>query len=259
MSLFEKVIESTSNGKLVKYQNLLSDSSELLSLLNYKNDNFEAFSNLGVSSSEMEYRVKEDKLLMERLAFSDVFRVEIYREAPTYSLGKSILLSRMIQTISITEDAINNTEEEVGSGYMNRFDGVTSGDVQITAFEFKQNDWYDFLTQISPRNFASLTDLPKIGNTIRVGSKIAEALGYRGKVKQGAILPTDGSYLLPKDYYFRIKVYNVEIDQVTKARLENVVIDREYVLDGAVTREYDADNLGFMKISASFKPLMSFE
>ena len=68
MSLFEKVIESTSSGKLIKYQNLLTDSSQILSLLNRKNDNFEAFSNLGVSSSEMEFRVKEDKVLMERLA-----------------------------------------------------------------------------------------------------------------------------------------------------------------------------------------------
>jgi hypothetical protein len=213
---------------------------------------------------EMVAKIKAMKSIEDKMADVSNIDVVVHRVNPPYSPAKSEILSQLITQYTITSDNITHEEKPHGSSYQSIFMGVDSGEIGVTWYDLKRNDVVDMLTLISPRNFLALDDIPVVGKLMRGiktirslinRSESAKQILVRGENEIRPILPQDGTYLLPYDYYFKIEITSREMDTITGMPLPTKLLDGEFVLDGSLTIERDVEGEGLARVTASFKPI----
>lgn len=156
---------------------------------------------------------KEYTLEMKDSQHSNNYDVIFSREAP---YTREVITHRISQ-ISVSGDSVELEEIKVGSAYFNVIRNVSSPEISITFIESHELIVDNILTKDDD--------------------------GKR-------ILPTDGTFLLPDDYYF-----SIEIRALPKYGDESVLVLRgEIVLEGQVQKEFETETEQFQKVSATFKP-----
>jgi len=252
----------------------------------------------GYTQKGIQEQLKENKITFEKLQHSDVFFASIERVEPYYDPEKARLINTMLSSISIVHDGIEIKEEKYGSGYFNWIAGIQAGEIQATFNEFKENDILDMLTKVSNKNALSgvlddvgigasirgvETTVNRVGGIVEQVGGMANALsgmksighalsgfgigsilgggtaGGVGSGKNGNIMPSDGTLLLPYQYYFRIRISHIIADSNTKTAYEDVVIDDDYILEGSPSQEYTTGDEKYLQTSATFKPIKSWK
>jgi hypothetical protein len=221
-------------------------------------DDFLMFNRIGMTAREVLESLKAFKLIEDRFNTGDVFTCSIQRIAPEYSPQKAMILSKLIVAFEYTQESLESEDTPVGALQTSHYIGSTIPTLSLTFLDLKRNDIVDFLTMISPRNFLGIDDIPTIGKSIRGVSKLF-AVNKIAKLLDGGetrpILPTDGTYLLPYEYYFKIRIERVELDHITGQKLPTVILDKDMKLDGSISVEGDFENANFTKVVANFKEL----
>ncbi|MFT7880428.1 MAG: hypothetical protein ABXS91_08550 [Sulfurimonas sp.] len=252
------------------------------------------FSKSGLSVDEYRKELLKTKANLEKLQHADVFKVSIVRVEPYYDVQKSEIITSMMKSVSITHDGVETQEDRVGSGYINWHKGRQSGEIQAVFHEFQDGSVIDFLTKISNKNTLDGTrESLSIGNTIRgvatdidrginafnsinaiagnsikpiggIGTTVNGVLGAIGSGgatagnKNGNIMPSDGTTLLPYDYYFKITISNLNVNHFNNTISETIVVDDEFIIEGNVSQDYATGNEEYLEVSATFKPIKSW-
>jgi hypothetical protein len=246
--------------------NIVEQGTDVIGLVTgLLGDDFEMFNNAAMSAFELIAKIKLQKELEDRKAFESNINVQVQRLAPNYSPSKAKILDELITSVSITTDSLNWTDSPHGSTVSSHFEGVDKGEVQVTWWDLTRNDIIDFLTMISPRNQLGINDLPFVNKTIKAAETIAKMVKNYSNLsvpiladseeETKPILPTDGTYLLPKEYYFSIKIQNVELDRFSGVKSRTIILDGEYRLTGALDMSRDVGSEEWAKVTATFKPL----
>ena len=258
----------------------------------------EMFDKSGLSTEQIKTRLIQDSENMERLKHAGVFQFEIQRVEPYYDKDKSKIISSMVKQVDIITDGMEVEEKKIGSGYLNTHVGMQSGEISVTFFEFEEGDVLDFLTKISDQNtltglaedlgvgssfnalgqkIEDVKELTRdvnrglglvnglVGSSLQLPQSISGFLGGAGDFvsmftdnNHGNILPTDGTFLLPYEYYFSIKMSHLIRDRKTNMSYEKIIVQDDYILDGNVSVSYATDNEGYLEATANFKPIKSF-
>jgi len=258
----------------------------------------EMFDKSGLSMEAIRRRLDQDILNIDRLKHSDTFFFEIHRVAPYYDREKSSVISSMVKQVDYVSDGIELEEKKIGSAYINARNGTQSGEMSVTFHEFEDGDVLDFLTKISPQNTLTglASDLGLQSTFNALGQKIGKAKNLIGNVNKAFsltnaivgtnlsmplglsqalggvgdfvnqftennhknIMPTDGTYLLPYDYYFQIKLSHIVRDRNTGMSYEKIIVNDEYLLDGNISFSYTTGEEAYLEANATFKPLKNF-
>lgn len=235
----------------------------------------EMFAPNGMSYEQMRSSMLSAHENLENTQHADVFHFEIIRQAPSFPAEKSLVISAMVTGVEVTSYGLNAEEVAVGSTFYNELKDVQGGEVQVTFLESKNGDVRDFLTK------RVATDIKSVGSAmanLRNGISIAQGLGNALGINTGAlgqvgsvlnmfgsggarygenIMPIDGTYLLPYDYYFSIKVSHLV--RVDKQTVEKVMLAGEFILDGGINTGYTTGDERYLTTSATFKPLQGWE
>ena len=163
------------------------------------------------------------------------FKVSIFRASPDFDTETSIKITDTIQEVSIIHDGISTNETQIGNAILNTHGVKQSGELQITFVETKDNDVVKFLT------------LHEDGTPI---------------------IPTDGTHLLPYDFYFYIEVthqstdmYDGLIDSAVSWLFgggDSKSMKGEFILDGNLEQGYVAGEPELQTITATFKKLRTW-
>lgn len=240
----------------------------------------EMFKKSGLSIEDMKKRLIQDSYNIEKVQHADTFLFEIARMAPAYDSMKSMVISSLVQQVDIVSNGVETEEVRVGTGFLNLQKAIQGGEVQVTFREFQDGDTEDFLTKTSSKNFLDGAMSDPLGTIATIGSGIMQATasgsamplfqavgsifgfgfgggGFYSGNKDGSIMPTDGTHLLPYDYYFKIKMSHLVrgADGMTHAA---VVLEDDFILDGNPSKTYDTSGEAHLTISATFKPITSF-
>jgi len=172
--------------------------------------------------------------LLENANRANQFGIIISRVEPKFSITESLAISKLVQNISFINDGYQYEEIKIGSAYMNVVQELQSGEIAVT-FTEGQN---------------------------------AEVLKFLTKKEDGSnILPSDGTYLLPYEYYFKIDVVhhfnridNLLLNVLRGGDLSPLTILASglYKLDGNLEYGYEVGEEQLQMIQAKFKPMMSF-
>jgi len=159
--------------------------------------------------------VNEQHILFRDAKMVNEYKIFISREAPSYSMKASEKISKMIKSVSLVHDVVASEETIIGSAYLNLLIQRQSGEITIGFTEDDDSNVLKFLT------------------------------------KNGGepIYPTDGTFLLPYDYYFRIKLTHHK---------ETVLIEKDFVLSSNFPHTYQTGEPEFQMIEATFKPIKSW-
>lgn len=293
MSILSVLGTINQGAKIVtQFKSLSREAQDLFGSFTNGTDMFPAS---GLDKEGMKRQLKREKQTMDKLQYSDVFVANINRVEPYFDIEKAKEINSMVTSVSIVHDGFETQEDRIGSGYFNWHKGMQSGEVQVTFSEFKDGDVLDFLTKVSSRNAISgLMDDVGVGSAIRgvdatlgkVNSLVNQAgniskafggagfdtnlgLGEFGAIfggtgggvgsgKNGNIMPSDGTCLLPYQYYFNIKIQHIVSDSISNTVYVKTIIDDDYILDGNPSQEYSTGDEKFLEISASFKPIKSW-
>ena len=221
-------------------------------------DDFNMFNKIGMSAYEVVAKLKAFKLIEDRFNTGDFFTVTIQRIAPEYSPQKAMIVSQLITAFEYNRESLDSEDTPIGALQTSHYIGSTIPTLSLTFMDLKRNDILDFLTMISPRNFLGIDDSPLGAKAIRGLSKLAVVNNLIKSDIGGEtrpILPTDGTYLLPYEYYFKIKIERIELDSTTGQKLPTLILDKDMKLDGSISVEGDLENAEFTKIVANFKVL----
>lgn len=289
MSIFTSVVGTINNGSRVitQFKRLSDDFQNLASSLI---DGVDTYVQSGLSPDGMKKQIAKDKANLERLQHADVFLVSINRIMPYFDMERAGVINSMIQSVSIVHDGYTTQEDKIGSGYYNWHIGTQSGEIQVTFNEFKQGDVIGFLTKMgegSPVQGAldavGLGDIGRaingitgtvntVNSLISQAGAISGALGgnpFSGAIDLGLgvvmggekgdkIIPSDGTFLLPYEYFFNIKVSHIVADPISDTVYEETIIEGDYILDGSPSQEYSVGDERYLEISATFKPIKSY-
>lgn len=261
---------NTATGIVQTYKNLrgiYDDATEATNFILGSGDH-RLFKQSGRSVAETQQDIVDMRGDVERLSHKGIFYVEIERVAPAYSSNRAAQISRRIQSVSITHEGYESQEVNVGSAYYNHITGTQSSSLDITFLEFNQGYVMDFLTRVSPMNIDGI-DSGIESEVAMYGLKLAKEyipsissamslFGVGDRVGLGEILPRDGTFLLPHDWYFRIKVYTVENDYNNKIQKRNYVVNDDFLLEGSPSTSFGVGDDGFRELQANFKPLKSW-
>lgn len=235
----------------------------------------EMFAPNGMSYEQMQSSMLSAHENLENTQHADVFHFEVIRQAPSFPAEKSLVISAMVTGVEITSYGLNAEEVAVGSTFYNELKDVQGGEVQVTFLESKNGDVRDFLTKrVATSIKSSGSAMANLQNGISTAQRVGNifgadtsALGQVGEILNilgtgGArygenIMPVDGTYLLPYDYYFSIKVSHLV--RVDKQTVEKVMLAGEFILDGGISTGYTAGDEQYLTTSATFKPLQGWE
>ncbi|NOR58051.1 MAG: hypothetical protein GQ474_05960 [Sulfurimonas sp.] len=286
MSMFSSLSTVVSAGQTIKtFRNIRDDFDNIGDVLN--GSAVGTFSKSGLTDAQYKKSLLDHKQRIEELQHADVFRIDIQRVEPFYDREKSEQIVSMVKSVTIVHDGLETEETRMGSGYFNWHKGRQSGEVQAVFHEFEDSSTMDFLTRVSAKNVLSgkavdlkLQDslrglrrpisavqrlaggigiqIPNIGATIgALGSSIGGGSSV-GQGKHGNIMPSDGTTLLPYEYYFRIRVSSITNDLVNNQMIESVVLEDDFIIDGNVSQEYSTGDERYLELSVTFKPIKSW-
>ena len=148
--------------------------------------------------------------------WQDQFIFEIVRESPSTGI---IINPEDVISCSINYDGINSEPLLAGSSIINLISGVESLSVSVVFRDSADN-------------------------------KIIKFLKLRDDGK--SIMPRDGTFLLPYQYYFYLR-----IKQLNSKWEETPLLRGEFLLDGQSVKDFVTDGGEMMGVSAEFKPIFS--
>ncbi len=293
---FLSVLGTLNQGaRIVTSLKRLSDDAQ--DLFGNLSDGTDTFPHTGLSQDGVKRQLQRDKVNIEKLQHADVFFAEINRVEPYFDREKAKEINSMLSSVSIVHDGLEVQEDKVGSGYFNWHNGSQSGEIQATFHEFKDGDVLDFLTKVSSQNALSgLLDDVGIGaslrgiegtlgvanNLVNQAGSISKDLfgtgfnanfdlggigalfggsssgGGVGSGKGGRIMPSDGTFLLPYQYYFRIRIAHIISDIETNMVYAKTIIEDDYLLEGSPSQEYSTGDERYLQVGATFKPIKSW-
>lgn len=253
-----------------------------------------AFMQSGYNTKTYKDKLREAQDNAKDLQHADVFLFQIHRAAPYFNMEQSHKISTLAKSVNIQLDGAENQEDKIGSGYYNWRSGTTSGQIEVTFYEFKEANVISFLTKISKEKdpiagllqnsgiagainsgislahkiensinvIGGLFDKPSLSSIGGTVNKLLGGLGisqsqYNGN-KNENIIPSDGTFLLPMDYYFEIKMSHVFKNKILNMTSEKVIIEDKYIIDGNIGINYETGDERFVEITATFKPMKSW-
>jgi len=161
--------------------------------------------------------------LFKNSKVANQYNITISRIAPFYPIHKSLIISQMVKRVSIVHDAIGEEEILLGSAYLNLLLNQQVGEITISFVEDKDASVLDFLKKDN-------------GNDI---------------------FPTDGTFLLPYDYYFRIEITHYKSSLPTPKH--TILLEGDYILSNNFPHEYQAGEEELQMVDATFKPIKSWK
>jgi len=289
---FLSSVSAVANGasQIIRTYNNIRGSFDAISGA-FDGGNVGTFSESGYTLEEYKRELFKAKINLDKLQHADVFKVEITRVEPYYDKEKSELITSMMKSISVVHDGLETQEDRVGSGYFNSHKGRQSGEIQGVFHEFKDGSVVDFLTKISSLNslhgaigglgigaaiggvsqgIEAISGIASgLGATIPSGvSSVLNGLGAIGGLfnsggalgnnKNQNIIPSNGTTLLPYQYYFRIKISNLVSDFSANRVYEMVVLEDDFILEGNLSTEYSTGEEQYLEVTATFKPIKSW-
>jgi hypothetical protein len=144
-------------------------------------------------------------------------------------------ITDLIKEVSIIHDGIETEETQIGNAVINTHGVKQAGEISITFTESKDGDVLKFLTQHDDGT---------------------------------PIIPTDGTSLMPYDFYFHIEVTHSSSDMYDKL-IDSAVsllfgggdtksLKGDFIIDGNITQNYVAGEPELQEIQATFKKLRSW-
>lgn len=162
--------------------------------------------------------IKDAQVTKSHAQWSDQFWVEVMRIEPFNTI---ILNPHLVSSFSITYDGLEAEHIPMGSGSMYVFGDMTPLKLDIV-FE-EEATWDDLY------NYFFISD-------------------------NKPIIPSDGTYLLPKDWYFEIQVYAVDSGWHKKSIYHN-----NFIIDGSMQKDFNTEGGQIQEITLSFVPMNSNE
>jgi hypothetical protein len=173
--------------------------------------------------------------LLYKAKRNNQYKVSIFRAAPSFDTETSIKITDTIQEVSIIHDGIEVKETQIGNAILNTHGVKQSGEIRITFLETEDNDVINFLTRHEDGT---------------------------------PIIPTDGTHLLPYDFYFFIEVTHQSSDMrdgLLQKALDLIFdtedkksISGEFIIEGNLEQGYVAGEPDWQTITATFKRLKSW-
>jgi len=161
--------------------------------------------------------IKEAQTTRSKAQWSDQFWVEVQMIAPEI---KKPLSPHDIESFTITFDGLEAENIPIGSGYTHIFGNMSPLKLDIVFEEqYKHDNLYRYFFQ--------------------------DSYYY-------SIIPSDGTYLLPKDWKFEIKVNAV--DSSWKKR---VLYHNEFIIDGGTQKDFGTEGGQRQNLALSFVPITS--
>ena len=148
------------------------------------------------------------------------YYIRINRVAPAYSHSKAEKISKMVKKVSIIHNSMDNEEIEFGTAFLNLLINRQIGEISISFVEDKDASVKDFLLKTGGED----------------------------------IYPTDGSCMLPYEYYF-----HVEIKHYISPKKTTKLLSEDYNLSGTFSHDYQAGDEELQMIEATFKPIKSWK
>lgn len=117
----------------------------------------------------------------------------------------------------------------------------------------------DISSALGGESFTGAIDLGEAGDAMNMVGSLIEGTtsGGIGSGKGGRIMPSDGTLLMPYEYYFEISIVHLIIDPISGSVTEKIVIQDDYILDGSPSQEYSTGDERYLEVSATFKPIRS--
>lgn len=161
--------------------------------------------------------IKEAQDVKSHAQWTDQFLVEVYMMKPE---PRKKLDSNLINSFSLTYDGLDAENLPFGSGSINIFGDMTPLKLDIV-FE-EEATWENLYKYF----FLDNTYEP--------------------------IIPRDGTYLLPKDWYFEITVHSMDASWKYKQLYKN-----DFIIDGGLQKDFNTEGGQMQEITLSFVPINS--
>jgi len=161
--------------------------------------------------------IKEAQDAKSHAQWTDQFLVEVAMIMPE---PKNMLNQHLISSFSITYDGLDTENLPFGSGSINIFGDMTPLKLDIV-FE-EEATWENLYKYF----FLDNTYEP--------------------------IIPRDGTYLLPKDWYFEISIYSMDASWKYKQLYTN-----DFIIDGGLQKDFNTEGGQIQEITLSFVPINS--
>ncbi|SFV56108.1 hypothetical protein MNB_SUP05-5-910 [hydrothermal vent metagenome] len=159
--------------------------------------------------------IKASDLIVENAQWQDQFKMVIMREQPD-SLSLNPLL---IKSFTLQYDGFTVDTSKVGSAYVNQITGIEPLSISVVFREQTSNEITNFLIN---------------------------------KKDGTPIMPRDGTYLLPYEYYFSISAYM--LDGSWKPKL---LVSGEFLIEGTLSKDLMSEGGNMMEQAITFKPILS--
>ncbi|MGW8169640.1 MAG: hypothetical protein ACWGHH_06515 [Sulfurovaceae bacterium] len=257
-----------------------------------------AFLQSGMGKRKMQQHLRDQDHNARELQHSDIFLLNIQRQAPSYDMEAANKITSMVENINVIFDGAEIQSDAVGIGYYNWLTAIQSGEMQVVFREFKKGEVIEFLTKYGTNNTSTgslfnrtglMDGIEQISNITNIANNAVQQIGgifdmagnfaqtanglvgslnnnmgrllgagTNSKGKNGNIIPSDGTCLLPYDYYFRIKLSHIVVDERLMLSREKIIIEDDYLLDGNISLDYATGDENFLKVNATFKPIKSW-
>ena len=182
------------------------------------------------------YDITKKKILLYSAKKNNQFKVSIYRAAPTFDTETSMKITETLQEVSIVHDGMETQTSQTGNAILTTYGTKQAGEITITFLETDLLDVFNFLT-----------------------------LDASGK----QIIPSDGTSLLPLDFYFHIEVTHKSkdmqetllgsaIDFIMNGNDVVKSVTGDYLLSGNITHAYKVGEPEFQTIQAQFKKIKTW-
>lgn len=159
--------------------------------------------------------IRANQEIIKNTQWADQFLISIEREEPDYDFLDPI----HIKSYSLMYNGTVVDISKVGSGYVNQITGNEPLSIAVVFREQSSDEITNFL-------------LNRDDGT--------------------PILPNDGTYLLPKDYFFNINAFMLDSNWKPK-----LLVRGEFLYSGQITKDFTTDGAGMLEIAAEFKPILS--
>lgn len=167
--------------------------------------------------------IKDFQALKGKAQWSDQFHLEVYMVKPD---GRA-LDPYLIKSFSIQHKGIETETVNIGGGYVNVISGITPMKLDVVFEESTIKNARD-------RNLETLV------------------YDFFFKDKGKDVIPSDGTFLLPYDWYFYIQGYALN------SKWEKKLLFRsDFLVEGTPTKDFVTDGGSIQELTLSFVPIRS--
>lgn len=208
--------------------------------------------------------IAEFKQAMHNNQFKDQFKLDIIREAPS----NLYLNPYFVKAFTINYEGFSVEASKLGTVNFSQIVGVEPLSVNVVFREKARDEIIKFLL-FNDNGYPTLTNnfnATNIGHMITSvmgGNFVNNAIHYVENALFGNVLsglfgnsnyipPTDGTFLLPYEWYFHLTAYSLD-ERWSPLQ----ILEGDFIIEGAVEKDFSTDDANWQEVAVTFKPIQS--